>query len=110
MRTDPSVLPLSATTISAHKRCRSMARLALAMHCERVCSSFRQGITNDTSTRSLFIDGKGRVPANVVDRRHGGEARGVERTGGVGIGPRQEEAPGRRRAEIELAAEVQHAR
>src|SRR5258706_16009041 len=108
MRTDPSVLPLSAMTISAHKPWRSMARMALAMHCGSVCSSFRHGITNETSTRSLFIDGKCRMPVRVRNRGDACQTRRIERARVIRISDREEDAARGRRAKVEGAVEVPH--
>src|SRR5438132_14119573 len=47
---EPSVLPLSATTISADKPPFATALWACLMHFARVSASLRQGITIDTST------------------------------------------------------------
>jgi hypothetical protein len=49
MAGDPSVLPLSATTISPLILCSHSARRAFSRHASKVSASFGQGITTDTS-------------------------------------------------------------
>src|ERR1700704_2483844 len=62
MRCDPSVLPLSATMISAEKPPFSAAAFAWPTHLASVSASLRQGITIDTSTA---VGGAGSVRLGV---------------------------------------------
>ena len=52
MACDPSVLPLSATMISPETPISSMARRAFVIQQARVCPSFKQGRTTESSTDS----------------------------------------------------------
>src|SRR5262245_19487018 len=119
MRMEPSVLPLSATMISAARPCRSMARLAFSMQRGSVVASFKHGMTNDTSTTagpattcaparatSLLIQGEGGMAIRVLDHGDAGQPLDAIQPGWmVHVGGREEQAARRRGREIELGAE-----